>query len=192
MGRIWRPGNHLSAALISHITIILAYFMRWYINFLAWRQRIISLVCLANNVIHTWPQVMPIFDWEMPPGFTLAIFYVEAQLDCGPEAKVGTARKSESCHPENGIPPDCVCLTENLALEALRLFPRPLWFHATECCGALGREPVCITSKVCQLCDCVDRLAQARHASLQPDYSYFCRVRYRCLVVRPIWDGSRI
>ena len=31
-------------------------------NFLAWTQRIISLVCFANNAIHPWPQVMPIFD----------------------------------------------------------------------------------------------------------------------------------
>ena len=29
--------------------------MTWYINFLAWMQRIISLVCFANNAIHTWP-----------------------------------------------------------------------------------------------------------------------------------------
>ena len=27
----------------------------------------------ANNAIHPWPQVMPIFDREMPPGFTPAI-----------------------------------------------------------------------------------------------------------------------
>ena len=47
--------------------------MTWYINFLAWRQRIISLVCFANNAIHPWPQVMQIFDREMPPGFTPAI-----------------------------------------------------------------------------------------------------------------------
>ena len=45
-------------------------FTTWYINFLAWRQRIISLVCFANNAIHPWPQVMPIFYREMPPGFT--------------------------------------------------------------------------------------------------------------------------
>ena len=44
-----------------------------YNNFLAWRQRIISLVCFANNAIRPWPQVMPIFDREMPPGFTPAI-----------------------------------------------------------------------------------------------------------------------
>ena len=44
-----------------------------YINFLAWRQRIISLVYFANNAIHPWPQVMQIFNWEMPPGFTPAI-----------------------------------------------------------------------------------------------------------------------
>ena len=43
------------------------------INFLAWTQRIISLVCFANNAIHPWSQVMPIFDREMPPGFTPVI-----------------------------------------------------------------------------------------------------------------------
>ena len=51
----------------------LVYVMTWYINFLAWRQRIISVVSFANNAIHPWPQVMLIFDWEMPPGFTPAI-----------------------------------------------------------------------------------------------------------------------
>ena len=30
-----------------------------------------------------------------------------------------------------GIPPDCVRLAEKLALVAFRLFPRPLWYHAT-------------------------------------------------------------
>ena len=39
---------------------------------LAWRQIIISLGCFANNAIHPWLQVMPIFDREMPPGFTPA------------------------------------------------------------------------------------------------------------------------
>ena len=38
-----------------------------------WRQRIISLACFANNVIQTCPQVMLIFNREMPPGFTPAI-----------------------------------------------------------------------------------------------------------------------
>ena len=28
---------------------------------------------IANNVIHPWPQVMQIFDREMPPGFTPVI-----------------------------------------------------------------------------------------------------------------------
>ena len=41
-----------------------------YINILAWRQIIISLACFANNVIHPWPQEMPIFDQAMPPGFS--------------------------------------------------------------------------------------------------------------------------
>ena len=49
------------------------WIMIWYINFMAWRQRIISLVCFANNVIHPWPLVMPIFNREMPPDFTPAI-----------------------------------------------------------------------------------------------------------------------
>ena len=40
---------------------------------MAWRQRIVSLVCFANNAIHPWPRVMLIFDREMPPGFTPAI-----------------------------------------------------------------------------------------------------------------------
>ena len=47
--------------------------MTWHINFLAWREIIISVVCFANNAIRPWPQVMPIFDREMPPGFTPAI-----------------------------------------------------------------------------------------------------------------------
>ena len=34
---------------------------------------VISLVCFANNTVHPWPQMMPIFDREMPPGFTPAI-----------------------------------------------------------------------------------------------------------------------
>ena len=46
----------------------------WHdINFLAWGQRIISLACFDNNVIHPWPQAKPKFDWEMPPGLTPAI-----------------------------------------------------------------------------------------------------------------------
>ena len=73
-----------------------------------------------------------------------------------------------------GIPPDGVRLAEKLALVVFRLFPRPLWFHATECCGAVGREPACVASKVCQL---ADRLAHVRHASLQPKYSCCYRVR---------------
>ena len=59
--------------IFTHKMIILAYFMTWYNNFLAWRQRIVSLVCFANNAISPWPQVMPIFDQEMSPGFTPAI-----------------------------------------------------------------------------------------------------------------------
>ena len=43
-----------------------------------------------------------------------------------------------------------------------------LWFHATECYGAVGREPACVASIVCQLGDCADRLAHARQDNLQP------------------------
>ena len=59
------------------------------------------------------------------------------------------------------IPLDCVHLAEELALVAFWWFPRPLWFHATECRGAVGREPACVASKVCQL---ADGLVHARHA----------------------------
>ena len=97
---------------------------------------------------------------------------------------------SGKCHA--GIPPDCVRLAEKLALVALRLFPLPPWFHTTESFGAVGREPACVTSKVCQLGDCADRLAHARQASLQPGYLCRYQVRYRCLAVKYVWDWSRI
>ena len=48
---------------------------------------------------------------------------------------------------------------------------------------AVGREPMCAASKVCQLGDCVDRLAHAWQASLQPQYLFCYRIRYRCLAV---------
>ena len=41
---------------------------------------------------------------------------------------------------------------------------------ATECCGAVDREPACVASKVCQL---ADGLAHARHASLEPKAKYY-------------------
>ena len=50
--------------------------MTWYFNFLAWRQRIVSLVCFANNAIHPWPQMMPIFDRERPADSHLPFVYV--------------------------------------------------------------------------------------------------------------------
>ena len=50
-----------------------------------------------------------------------------------------------------GIPPDCVLLAEKLALVAVRLFAQPLWFHATECYGTVGREPACVASKCANL-----------------------------------------
>ena len=68
-----------------------------------------------------------------------------------------------------------------MALVAFRLFPRPLWFHATECCGA----SVCRFKSVpTWLGDCTDRLAHVRDASLQPEYSCCYRVRYRCSAVK--------
>ena len=83
-----------------------------------------------------------------------------------------------------GIPPDCVHLAEKLALVAFRLFPRPLWFHAAECCGA----SLCRFKSVpTWLGDCADRFAHARDASLQPEYSCCYRVRYRCLAVKSMW-----
>ena len=42
-------------------------------QFLGMDQRIISLACFANNVIHPWPQMMLIVDREMPSGFTPSI-----------------------------------------------------------------------------------------------------------------------
>ena len=67
----------MAATNLGYLHTKLSFWLRlwhdWYISFLAWRQRIISLVCFANNAIHPWPQVMPIFDREMPPGFTPAI-----------------------------------------------------------------------------------------------------------------------
>ena len=65
---------------------------------------------------------------------------------------------------------------------AFRLFHQPLWFHATECCGA----SLCRFKSVpTWLGDCADRVAHARDASLQPEYSCCYQVRYRCLVVNP-------
>ena len=71
-------GFKMAATELGYLLTKLSFwlkFMTWYmyINFLAWRQRILSLVCFANNAIHPWPQVMPIFDREMPPRFTPAI-----------------------------------------------------------------------------------------------------------------------
>ena len=40
--------------IFTHKIIILVEFMTWYNNFLAWRQRIISLVCFANNAVRPW------------------------------------------------------------------------------------------------------------------------------------------
>ena len=98
-----------------------------------------------------------------------------------------------------GIPPDCVRLAERLALVAFRLFPRPLWFHATEWCWAVGREPACVASKVCQLGDCEDQLSAcaARYSPASCYYGvcYRCqrhgRCLCRCLAVKSIWDWMK-
>ena len=52
-----------------------------------------------------------------------------------------------------GILPDCGRLAEKLALVALRLFPRPLLFNATECCRGVGEETRVFCFKMCQLGD---------------------------------------
>ena len=95
-----------------------------------------------------------------------------------------------------GILPDCaVRLAEKLALVAFRLFPLPLWFYATECCGAVGREPACVASKVCQLGDwedwlstCVARYSPARVLVLLLSTDQVC---YRCLALKSIWDWMK-
>ena len=46
----------------------------WHDISISWHGGKESLVCFANNAIHPWPQVMPIFDRKMPPGFTPDIF----------------------------------------------------------------------------------------------------------------------
>ena len=49
--------------------------MTWYVIFFGLEAKNYNLgICFANNVIHLWPQVMPLFDQGMPPGFTPAIF----------------------------------------------------------------------------------------------------------------------
>ena len=67
--------------------------MTWYANFLAWAQRIISLVCFANNAIHPWPQVMPIFDPEMHPGFT-PVICLRRNLSISPIWRIGETNPS--------------------------------------------------------------------------------------------------
>ena len=91
------------------------------------------------------------------------------------------------------ILPDCVRLAEKLEIVAFRLFPRPLWFHATECCGAVGREPACVASKVCQFGDCEDRLSActARYSPARVLTCCYYRVCYRCLAVKSIWDWMK-
>ena len=60
-------------------------------------------------------------------------------------------------------------VAEKLALVAFRLFsPGPFDFMPL----SVAR----FASKVCQLGDCADRLAHARHACLQPEYSTLHRV----------------
>ena len=107
-----------------------------------------------------------------------------------PGAIFSTRKTSGKRHVR--FPPECVCLAEKLAHVVFWLFHQRLWFHDSECCGALGREPACVTSKVCQLGDCVDWWAHAWQASLQLEYSCCYRVRYQCLAVKSIWDCSLI
>ena len=80
IGVTWsrKRGFKMAATELGYLLTKLSFWLSLWrdINFLAWRQRIISLVWFANNAIHLWPQVMPIFDREMPPGlsgFTPAI-----------------------------------------------------------------------------------------------------------------------
>ena len=65
----WRRPNSDIYSQNHHFGLVYDISISWHRR----RQRIISLVCFANNAIHPWPQVMPIFDREMPPGFTSAI-----------------------------------------------------------------------------------------------------------------------
>ena len=62
--------------LLTKLSFWLSLWRDISISWHGWKQRIISLVCFANNAIRPWPQVMPIFDREMPPGSTPAFVYV--------------------------------------------------------------------------------------------------------------------
>ena len=69
-----------------------------------------------------------------------------------------------------GIPPDSDRLAEKLARLHLRLFPRPLSNHATECIGIVGEgTSVCRFKSVPTS---VDRFAHARQTivRIQPEY----------------------
>ena len=61
-------------------------------QFLAWRQRIISLVCLANNANHLWPQVMPIFDRCLPDSHLPFVYVVI--LSISPIWRIGETNPS--------------------------------------------------------------------------------------------------
>ena len=79
IGVTWsrKRGFKMAATELGYLLTKLSFWLSLWsdINFLAWRQRIIRLVWFANKAIHLWPQVMPIFDREMPPGFTPAICF---------------------------------------------------------------------------------------------------------------------
>ena len=65
-----------------------------------------------------------------------------------------------------GIPPDCDRLAEKLALLHLRLFPRPLSSHATECSGIVGEETSVCHFKSVPTWVIANRLAHARQTRL--------------------------
>ena len=91
---LWRR-NDVATSFWRHSDVIIALCARWgYIDFLAWKQRIISLVCFANNAIRPWPQVMPIFVQEMPPGSTPAINVYVAILPISPFWRIGETNPS--------------------------------------------------------------------------------------------------
>ena len=76
-------------------------------------------------------------------------------------------------------------------------FPGPFDIMLLSCCGAVGQgTSVCRFKSVptLWLCRPIDACAARLipHACLQPEYLCCCRVRYRCLAVKSIWDWSRI
>ena len=79
--------------IFTHKIIILAYLMTWYINSLAWRQRIISLVCFANNAIHPWPQWYRYSTEKCLPDSHLTFIYIVI-LSISPIWRIGETNPS--------------------------------------------------------------------------------------------------